>query len=226
MAFLPSLTAHQSDLGDMGGMNSLHYQEEISHRLIPSQGYNSLEMEPLAYLPYEPPRRVLMINFLHSMYTSILTFLTLPLAHPVIQEDLIPGHSMDQKIDVTNKLQCTTCGKQYSRKQSLDKHVQCHLPEKQWQCEYHGCGQKFKLKEYLKSHQKVHKKTLIGENMGAASVAVELDSFGDAVQHHAVGGQGQGEDYSIYSTFHCSICGKVASTQEALRDHELTHKPG
>jgi hypothetical protein len=58
MAFFPSLTAHQSDLGDMGGMNSMQYQGEITHQLIPSQGYNSLEMEPLAYLPYEPPRQV------------------------------------------------------------------------------------------------------------------------------------------------------------------------
>jgi ribosomal protein S26 len=135
---------------------------------------------------------------------------------------------MDHKIDVTNKLQCTTCGKQYSRKQSLDKHVQCHLPEKQWVCEYDGCGQKFKLKEYLKSHQKVHTRLLIGGNMGAASVAVELDSFGDAIQHQAVGGQGQGQggEVYMYSTFHCNTCGKGVPTQEALRDHELTHLPG
>jgi hypothetical protein len=73
MAFFPSLAAHQSNLGDMGSMNSMQYQGEITHQLIPShqgeithqlipsQGYNSLEMEPLAFLPYEPPRQVHMI---------------------------------------------------------------------------------------------------------------------------------------------------------------------
>jgi hypothetical protein len=54
-------------------------------------------------------------------------------------------------------------------------------------------------------------------------VSVESDSFGDAVQ--AVGGSG-GEVYSMYSTFHCTICGKGVPSQEALRDHELTHLPG
>jgi uncharacterized Zn-finger protein len=135
---LVDLLPHQTNLPNM---NLMQCQGEITHQLIPSQGYSSSEMVPLPllYLPYEAPR----------------------------QEDLIPGSIMDQKIEITNKLQCTTCGKQYSRKQSLDKHVQCHLPEKQWVCEYEGCELRFKLKEYLKSHQKVHTRALIGENTGA-----------------------------------------------------------
>ena len=53
---------------------------------------------------------------------------------------------------------CPSCPKEFVQKCSLRRHEQTHSQEKQWICDHQGCRKKFKLKEYLDVHKKVHSK--------------------------------------------------------------------
>ena len=54
---------------------------------------------------------------------------------------------------------CDICGKEFVQKCSLRRHEQTHSDDKQWTCDYPSCEKKFKLKEYLDVHKRTHIKS-------------------------------------------------------------------
>lgn len=54
--------------------------------------------------------------------------------------------------------QCSTCKKKFVQKCSLTRHEQTHSDETPFLCTHPNCGIRFKLKEYLLTHLKTHKK--------------------------------------------------------------------
>jgi len=56
---------------------------------------------------------------------------------------------------------CELCGKEFVQKCSLRRHEQTHSDDKQWFCDHPNCEKKFKLKEYLDVHKRTHLKTEI-----------------------------------------------------------------
>ena len=53
---------------------------------------------------------------------------------------------------------CGICNKEFVQKCSLKRHEQTHSQEKQWICDHEECGKRFKLKEYLDVHKRTHMK--------------------------------------------------------------------
>ena len=53
---------------------------------------------------------------------------------------------------------CDQCGKEFVQKCSLKRHEQTHSDAKQWTCDHPNCEKKFKLKEYLDVHKRTHVK--------------------------------------------------------------------
>ena len=51
---------------------------------------------------------------------------------------------------------CHICDKEFIQKCSLRRHVKIHSEEKPFVCTHLNCGKRFKLKEYLDMHRRVH----------------------------------------------------------------------
>lgn len=51
---------------------------------------------------------------------------------------------------------CAECDKSFIQKCSLRRHEQTHSQHKLWVCCHPRCGKKFKLKEYLDIHKRIH----------------------------------------------------------------------
>ena len=52
--------------------------------------------------------------------------------------------------------QCSTCDERFVQKCSLRRHIKIHSEEKPFICTHPNCGKRFKLKEYLDAHRKIH----------------------------------------------------------------------
>ena len=55
-----------------------------------------------------------------------------------------------------NKIECNNCGRKYSRKEHLKRHLCGSIPikMKNFSCRY--CGRRFHRKDVLKKHEKIH----------------------------------------------------------------------
>jgi len=51
---------------------------------------------------------------------------------------------------------CHICDKDFIQKCSLRRHIKIHSDDKPFQCTHPNCGKRFKLKEYLDMHRRVH----------------------------------------------------------------------
>ena len=51
---------------------------------------------------------------------------------------------------------CPTCGKKCSNKYYLKRHIVRHTAERQFKCEFEGCGKSFFDQHVLRSHEKIH----------------------------------------------------------------------
>ena len=54
----------------------------------------------------------------------------------------------------SDKPKCNVCGRQYSSKRSLTRHMKTHKEEKQFQCNI--CHKKIARDDHRKKHQKIH----------------------------------------------------------------------
>uniref|UniRef100_A0A3Q2GID2 C2H2-type domain-containing protein n=1 Tax=Cyprinodon variegatus TaxID=28743 RepID=A0A3Q2GID2_CYPVA len=86
----------------------------------------------------------------------------------------IRGQSDDVQSPSEKPFSCLTCGRKFSEKRSMLRHIRVHTGEKPFQCL--TCGKRFSLKDTLSRHIKIH----TGEKSYSCSVCGKrfIQSFG------------------------------------------------
>ena len=75
---------------------------------------------------------------------------------------------------------CEVCGKEFVQRCSLKRHFQTHSNVKQYACDFDNCDKRFKVKEYLDVHKRIHQKPLQTESTSNSSGNgdIEVDESG------------------------------------------------
>ena len=64
-------------------------------------------------------------------------------------------HEKTHNVDV-KPYKCSMCEGEFMQKCSLRRHIKTHSDGKPFQCTHPNCGKRFKLKEYLDAHRRIH----------------------------------------------------------------------
>ncbi|XP_056156792.1 oocyte zinc finger protein XlCOF6-like [Lampris incognitus] len=105
---------------------------------------------------------------------------------------------------------CTVCGKGLSHNGNMQNHMRTHTGEKPFNCTL--CGNKFTRREHLKRHMRIH----TGEKPFTCSVCGKGFLQKGNLQLHMRTHTGE-------KPFSCTVCGKGFSRMEQLRTHRKTH---
>lgn len=65
-----------------------------------------------------------------------------------------PSSSGSPYMQSTDRYQCPTCSKAFSRPSSLKIHSYSHTGEKPFRCKFEGCGKEFSVRSNMKRHEK------------------------------------------------------------------------
>ncbi|XP_075976572.1 uncharacterized protein LOC142976881 [Anticarsia gemmatalis] len=105
---------------------------------------------------------------------------------------------------------CDTCGKVFSMKHQLKRHVVLHSEEKPYSCS--KCSKSYARKDQLLNHMHTHKDSKPYECTYCKKGFTQLCSLKDHVRSHT------GE-----TPYLCSECGKGFSNSSNLRQHMMRH---
>jgi len=115
-----------------------------------------------------------------------------------------------EKIAVSKKVPCTTCGKQFASIMTCKAHEKTHL-DIRYQCDI--CGNEFKVKAYLAAHvQKVHLKLRKFSCTFCSASFVHRELLNYHVRKHL-----------NIRNFACKYCSKTFMTNNCRKVHERIH---
>ncbi|XP_063807134.1 oocyte zinc finger protein XlCOF7.1-like isoform X3 [Pseudophryne corroboree] len=121
------------------------------------------------------------------------------------------AHATNHERGHMKKHVCSRCGKQFTDRLVLLRHLQTHTDSKPYVCS--ACGKTFKCKAYLTIHVRVH----TGEKPYSCSECSKCFSQKNTLIKHR-------RTHSGEKPFSCSECGKCFSTKSNLYRHKQIHR--
>ncbi|KAM3603747.1 uncharacterized protein V6R79_001405 [Siganus canaliculatus] len=113
-------------------------------------------------------------------------------------------------LPVDSVFSCSICGKSFSAKSTLRRHMVCHTDEKPFSCSV--CKKSFSRKYSLKCHMTCHSE----EKPFSCSVCKKVFRWQNMKLHMAL--------HSKERPFICLICNKAFPTKHYLETHMVSHK--
>uniref|UniRef100_A0A8C4SNK5 C2H2-type domain-containing protein n=1 Tax=Erpetoichthys calabaricus TaxID=27687 RepID=A0A8C4SNK5_ERPCA len=163
---------------------------------------------PCSFLPVVKLKRIDTINTQHMYDTNVAAFY------------VCQGQKKASKQKAESKLKlsptikktycCSECGKQFTKKSRLQRHIRVHTGEKPFCCS--ECGKQFSQKSYLQTHKRIH----TGEKPFSCSECGKRFSEKNTLQTHTRIHTGE-------KPYCCSNCGKQFSTSSCLQRHTKIH---
>ncbi|XP_039608478.1 gastrula zinc finger protein XlCGF57.1-like [Polypterus senegalus] len=118
---------------------------------------------------------------------------------------------VEKKVQIyTGKNCCLECGKQFTQKGDLNKHMRVHTGEKPYCC--HECGKSFSTRSDLDRHRRTH----TGEKPHCCSECDKSFSCINYLQKHR-------KIHTGKKTYCCPECGKSFSSRRSLQNHRIIH---
>lgn len=136
----------------------------------------------------------------------------------IVNEDKIKAEIFDQDqefvrgklIKGKRKFLCNYCGKNYTRKNGLDRHIMSHTGVKPFECK--ECGKRYITKDTLKTHILIHTGIKTHKCEVCQKLFIQSSHLNYHMRRHA------GEKPHL-----CSFCGKGFLSNYHLERHKLMH---
>uniref|UniRef100_A0A8C4RNJ7 C2H2-type domain-containing protein n=1 Tax=Erpetoichthys calabaricus TaxID=27687 RepID=A0A8C4RNJ7_ERPCA len=117
---------------------------------------------------------------------------------------------VEKEIQIHTGNKCLECGKQFTHKGNLNKHMKIHTGEETYSC--HECGKSFSRRSHFQSHRRTH----TGEKPYCCPECGKLFSTNSHLQRHRKIHTGE-------KPHCCPECGKLFSSRSHLQDHGKIH---
>ena len=122
-------------------------------------------------------------------------------------------------IDWLNRHMCQHCGKVFTKRNTLTRHVNSHLNLREFQCA--ECGKGFNTKIDLNSHQKIHASRRAENTPGGkpydCEICGKLFVKGYNLSKHKA-------SHRVVRKFKCEICDEKFKSNPSLGEHMKTHR--
>ena len=170
------------------------------------------------FSPFSLPCRSVSLLFFsplvgRSLKACVFTFCTCPCLEAVNFASIMAVLSeLRVQPSLSNKYECTTCGKCFPTSTRFHKHARLHSESRTFVCVFPGCGKSFKRKPHLTRHVEQHRETraylCTFEGCGKSFVSQQR------LTKHA----------QVHAGLRCHFCGERFRKQSKLDQHLRAHE--